>query len=114
MAKQNYPAALEQFNAYLQRYPDTENASNAQFWKAKALQGLGQYDTAIVEFEKVRQAYPNCHKVPYALHQQAVCHGRLGQTERAMELFQAVIKDFPITPVADQAKTDLKKLQAKQ
>jgi tol-pal system protein YbgF len=114
LAKQNYAVALEQFNAFLQRYPDSANASDAQFWKAKALQGLAQYDGAIAEFEKVRQAYPNCKKVPYAMHQQAVCHGRLGQTERAVELFQAVIKDFPMTPVADQAKLDLKRLQGKQ
>lgn len=114
LAKQDYAAALEQFNAYLQRYPNSENASNAQFWKAKALQGMEQYEPAIAEFGKVRTNYANSSKVPYAMHQQAVCHGRLGQTERAIELFQEVIKDFPMTPAADQAKSDLKRLQGKQ
>jgi len=113
-AEQNFPAALEQFSGYLQRYPNSDNASNAQFWKAKSLQSMEQYAQAIAEFEALRNVYANSVKVPYAMHQQAVCHSRLGQSERAIELFQQVIKDFPTTPAADQAKSDLKKLQGKQ
>jgi len=110
-ARQDYTAALDQFGGYLQRYPDSEYAPNAQFFKARSLQSLGKYDQAIGEFDKLRTAYPANSKVPYAMHQQAVCYARIGQTDRAVQLLQQVIKDYPMTPPADQAKSDIKKLQ---
>jgi tol-pal system protein YbgF len=113
-ANQDYQAALEQFSAYLQRYPNSENAGNAEFWKAKSLLGLQQYPEAIDEFEKLRSTYPTSNKVPYSLHQQALCHSRLGQTERAKALLDEVIKEYPTHPAAEQAKKDLKRLPEKQ
>lgn len=108
---QDYAKALEQYSAFLQRYPESENAANATFWRAKSLQAMEKYEEAIQGFETLRSKYPANQKVPFAMHQQAVCHARLGQTDRAIKLMQQVIKDYPMTPAADQAKTDLKKLQ---
>lgn len=117
-ARQDYAAALDQFGAFLQRYPLSQNAQNAQFWRAKSFQAVERYEDAIGEYNKLRDAYPVSaganaanSKVPYAMHQQAVCHARLGQTERAIDLLQQVIRDFPTSPAADQAKSDLKRLQ---
>lgn len=110
-ANQDYSKALEQYSAFLQRYPESENAANATFWRAKSLQAMEKYEEAIQGFEMLRSKYSTNQKVPFAMHQQAVCHARLGQTDRAIKLMQQVIKDYPMTPAADQAKTDLKKLQ---
>jgi len=110
-AKQDFATALEQFAAFLQRYPESEHAPNAHFWRAKSLQGLGSYQEAIDAYEQLRGLYPTSNKVPYALHQQAVCHARLGQTARAIQLLDEAVRDYPMTPAADQAKTDLKKLR---
>jgi tol-pal system protein YbgF len=110
-ASENYAAALDQFSGYLQRYPNSENTPNAQFWKAKSLQNLERYEEAVSEFEKLRVSYPNSVRVPYAMLYQGLCHARLGQTARAGELLQDVIRNYPMTPAADQAKSELKKLR---
>lgn len=110
-ANQDFANAIEQFNAFLQRYPGSENSPNAQFWKAKSLQSLERYGEAVPEFEKLRNDFPTTVKVPYAMHQQAVCHARLGQTQRAIELMQDVVENYPTTPAAEQSKSDLKKLK---
>lgn len=110
-ANGDYAGALEQFGGFLQQYGDSENASNAAFWKAKSLQSLERYDEAVKDFDTLRSKYPTSPKVPYAMHQQAVCYARLGQTAKAIQLLQDVAKDYPMTPAADQAKTDLKRLQ---
>ena len=106
-----YPAALDQFDAFLQRYPTSDDCAYAQFLKAKCLQNQEKYEDAVKEFEKVRGSYPTSAKVPLAMHQQAVCHARLGQTQRTKELFEEIIKNYPMSPAAEQAKIDLKKLK---
>jgi TolA-binding protein len=62
----------------------------------------------------VRSKFPNSTKVPFAMHNQAVAHSRLGQTEEAIRLMQAVVDQFPMSPVAEQAKSDLKRLKGEQ
>ena len=117
-ARQDYQAALDQFGAFLQKYPLSMQAQNAQFWRAKSFQALERYEEAIAEYNQLRDSYPAGpgdnpanSKVPSAMHQQAVCHARLGQTERAIELFKQVVRDFPNSPAAVQATEDLKHIQ---
>jgi tol-pal system protein YbgF len=116
-ARQDYQGALDQFGAFLQKYPLSSQAQNAQFWRAKSFQALERYEEAIAEYNRLRDAYPAAgdnaasSKVPQAMHQQAVCHARLGQSERAIELFKQVIRDFPNSPAAVQATQDLQHIQ---
>lgn len=110
-AGENYAAALDQFNGFLQHYPNSQNCPNAQFWKAKSLQNLEKYDEAVAEFTKVRKDYPASVRVPYAMLYEALCQKKLGQAPRATELLKQVVKDYPMTPAADQAKTELQRTQ---
>ncbi len=107
----DWPGALTQFNEYLGQYPNSDNSANAQFWKAKCLLNTEKYADAVQAFEKMRSTYPTSSKIPFAMHNQAVAHSRLGQTAEAERLMQAVIDQYPMSPVAEQAKADLKKLQ---
>ena len=110
-ANEEYGVALNQFDQFLQRYPGSELAANARFWKAKCLLNEGRYRDAIGEFTQVRNSYPNHSKVPFAIHNQAVAHSRLGETQEAVTLLETVIAQFPANPAADQAKEDLQQLQ---
>ena len=110
-ANENYDEALRGFDAFLQRYSDPDLSANAQFWKAKCYLNLGRFSEAITEFQRVRTQFPGSTKVPFAMHNQAVAHSRLGQTDQAIKLLDEVVKVYPTTPAADQAKSDLKKLQ---
>lgn len=110
-ANENYDEALRGFDSFLQRYSDPDLRANAQFWKAKCYLSLDRFSEAITEFQRVRAEYPGSTKVPFAMHNQAVSHSRLGQTDQAIKLLQEVVSTYPATPAADQAKSDLKKLQ---
>ena len=113
-ANNDWPTALKQFDEYLKQYPNSDQSANAQFWKAKCLLNTEKYADAVKDFEKMRSTYPTSSKIPFAMHNQAVAHSRLGQTAEAERLMQAVIDQYPMSPVAEQAKADLKKLQGKQ
>ncbi len=110
----DYKTALERFDAFLAQYPTSDKAQNALFWKAKCQLNLQNYADSVKSFEELRSKYPNSTKVPFAMHNQAVAHSRLNQTQEAIRLMQAVIDQFPMSPVADQAKSDLMKLKGAQ
>jgi tol-pal system protein YbgF len=113
-ANNDWPTALKQFDDYLKQYPNSDQSANAQFWKAKCLLNTEKFADAVKAFETMRSTYPTSSKIPFAMHNQAVAHSRLGQTAEAERLMQAVIDQYPMSPVAEQAKADLKKLQGKQ
>lgn len=110
----NYEEALRCFDEFLQRYSDTDLASNAQFWKASAYIKLEQFENAVRAFDTLRADYPNSVKLPTAMHNQAVAHVRLGQNARAEELFQLLIEQYPLDAAAERAKEKLRQLRQEQ
>ena len=109
-ANEDYALALEQFGAYLQRYPNTDLCANAQFWKGYSYFKIEKYEEAIAEFERLRTNYPDSTKVPFGMHIQAMAHKALGQTARAVALLKEVVENYPMTPAADSSKTELENL----
>lgn len=109
----DYQTALRQFDEFLQSHPnaDDEMRANAQFWKAKSLLNENNYREAIQEFDKLRGQFGMSTKVPFAMHNQAVAYSRIGQNDEAIRLMQAVIDEYPISPAADQARADIRRLQ---
>jgi tol-pal system protein YbgF len=108
---ENYAGALEQFSAFIQRYLNSQSCPNAQFWRARSLEKLERYEEAIADFSKLRTAYPTSVRVPYAMLYEGLCHKKLGQTDRASELLKEVLRNYPTTPAADQAKMELQKVK---
>ena len=109
----DYQQALTLYDAYLQRYPNSEYAANAQFWKAECYRKLGQNEPAITEFEKVRSNYPGPDntKAAVSMTRQADCHIALGQTQRAIDLWTQLVEKYPLSEVTDQARNRLKEVR---
>ena len=110
-ANDDFASALRQFDDYLAQYPSNDLSANAQFWKAKCLFNLNRYAESVQAFEGLRSNFPTSTKVPFAMHNQAVAHSRLGQTAQAERLMEGVIEQYPVSPAADQARADLRKLR---
>lgn len=113
-ANDDFAGALRQFDDYLAQYPSNDLSANAQFWKAKCLFSLNRYAESVQAFEALRSNFSTSTKVPFAMHNQAVAHSRLGQTAQAERLMESVIEQYPVSPAADQARADLRKLRGEQ
>lgn len=113
-ANDDFAGALSQFDTYLSQFPSNDLSANAQFWKAKCLYNLNRYDESVKSFEQLRSNFPTSTKVPFAMHNQAVAHSRLGQTAEAERLMESVIEQYPVSPAADQARADLRKLRGEE
>ncbi len=114
----DYPKAVGMFDSYLQRYPKTDVADKAQFLKAYCVYQVAEkdkkpesYKNAIAELDKVQADYPSSTWVPYALHNQAAAYLKLGDTARATQLLEDLVKNYPLSPAAESARTRLNQLK---
>lgn len=109
--RDQFEEALKLFSDFSQRYPDSEIADNAQFWKGECLYNLGRYEECVAEFEKLRTDFPDSAKVPYGMFNQAAAHLKLGQQARAFALLEDLVENYPMTPAAARARSKLKEVQ---
>ncbi|MFQ5992443.1 MAG: tetratricopeptide repeat protein, partial [Nitrospiraceae bacterium] len=59
--------AKQGFTDFLQRYPSSVLAPNAQYWLGECYYGKNQFKEAILAFDQVHLVYPGSPKVPAAL-----------------------------------------------
>jgi tol-pal system protein YbgF len=103
----NYDLAISEFRQYVETYPTSEMADNAQYWIGEALVAKRQYNEAIAEFDKVSTLFPKGDKVPAARFKKALALSEQGQAEAARAEFQALIKLYPRSNEAALARQQL-------
>lgn len=106
-----YPQAAEAFEQFLQQYPSSRLAPNAQYWLGEAEYVGHQFDTALVSFRKVVEQYPGNPKVPDALLKIGYIHAEKQQWAEAKSALDRVIREFPQSGAADLARQRLNRLQ---
>jgi len=103
----NYDLAISEFRQYVETYPTSEMADNAQYWIGEALFAKRQFNEAIVELDKVSTLFPKGDKVPAARFKKALALNEQGQPDAARAEFQALIKLYPRSNEAALARQQL-------
>jgi tol-pal system protein YbgF len=106
--REDWAAAQKKFSAFLDRYPKSDYADNAQFWIGETFYNQKNFEKAILEYEKVIQNYPQGDKLVSALLKQAISFQAIGRLKEAKILLRQVIEK---APGSDQALTAKKKLE---
>lgn len=96
------------FEAFIKRYPESDNADNARFWIADSYYRDKWYEKAILEYQKVIEKYPKGNKVPAALLKQGFAFANIGEQANARLLLKELIKKYPDSNEAKIAKDKLK------
>jgi tol-pal system protein YbgF len=91
----DYDTAEAGFRQFLQAYPDSEYAPDAQYWLGESLFVRAQYREAANEFLAGYKAYPKSGKAPDALLKLGLSLAGLGEREAACSTFSAVLKQYP-------------------
>jgi len=102
--------ALQEYNQYLQYYGDTDLAPNAQFWVGDLCFRQGDFDNAQKAFDLVLAKYPANNKTPDAFYMKGMTLVKLGQRTAGAKEFQEVIRRYPHSAAATNAKTELRSL----
>lgn len=102
--------SIEQFKAYLSKYPNSLYANNAQYWLAEAYRVDKNNNASYQAFLDVIEKYPNGAKVPDALLRLGMLEMDKNNASKAREYFTRIAADFPKSQVAPIAAKKMLKL----
>jgi tol-pal system protein YbgF len=106
-----YADAAQLFQEFLDRYPSSEYADNAQYWLGESYYVTGNFDIALAAFQGLLNDYPDSPKVPDALLKIGYTHYELKQWDRARAALSQVEQDYPDTTLARLAASRLKSMR---
>ncbi len=90
----NYELALSEFRQYVETYPGSELADNAQYWIGEIHLAQGKAPEAAAEFEKVKSVNPAGDKVSLALYKRGLILLESGNKEAAVAQLLDVLNDY--------------------
>jgi tol-pal system protein YbgF len=103
-----YSEARQQFYLYLKNQPRGPKAPEARYYLADSFYLEGKYREAGVEFNKLHLQAPKSILAPAGLLRQALCYKNLQQMGTYRSTLQKLMKGYPNTPEAKEAKKILK------
>ena len=90
-----YKKAKSELRAFLQNYPESSFASNAQYWLGEAHYVTREFKQGVEEFKKVLSSYPSSLKISDAMLKLGYTYYELKQFEQAKILLEDLQKRFP-------------------
>jgi tol-pal system protein YbgF len=107
--EEEYEEALAGFRGFLEKYPTSDLADNAQFWIGECYMALKQYEQAILAYQEVIKKYPKGNKVPNAMLRQALAFYEIKDKISSRLLLKKIIREHPDSSEAKIAKARLEK-----
>jgi tol-pal system protein YbgF len=104
----NLDAAMLSFYDLIVTYPTDPLRESAQFLVADIYFNQKDYRGALAEFEALVDAVPGGERVPDALLKIGQCQKSLGDTGRAKRTWERIVKDYPASVAARQARALLR------
>ena len=105
-----YAESADQFSGFLRDYPNSELASNAQYWLGESYYVTRNYDYALESFQKLLSKYPDSSKGPDSLLKIGYTHYELKQWNRARAALKQVESQYPDTTLARLAASRLRSM----
>lgn len=98
-----YKMAKTELKTFLDKYPDSSYAGNAQYWLGEAHYVTRNFDQGIIEFQKVLNSYPNSNKVPDAMLKLGYTFYERKQFDQSKAILQDLRERFPKTTASSLA-----------
>ena len=107
----NYADAAQQFSEFLQQYPSSDYADNAQYWLGESYYVTRNYDIALDAFQGLVTGYPDSPKVADGLLKIGYTHYELKQWDQARAALEQVQQQHPGTTLARLAGSRLRSMK---
>lgn len=104
--------AVDQFRQFLQTYPDSDYADNAQYWLGESYYARRQYQEALQEYKSLLKQYPDSGKASHAQLKIGYSLHELGQTDLAQGELEDLIARYPGTSAAQLADERLRLIRS--
>ncbi len=106
-----YAVAAEQFQSFLQQFPASEYADNAQYWLGESYYVTRNYDIALEAFQGLVSKYPDSPKVADGLLKIGYTHYELKQWDLARAALEQVQQQYSGTTLARLANSRLRSMK---
>jgi len=106
-----YTEAAEGFYEFMENYPESPLASNAQYWLGESYYVTRNYDLALESFQSLLENYPQSKKVPDAWLKIGYTYYEMKEYPKAKEILQRVKQQYPQTTLAKLADSRLQTMQ---
>lgn len=106
-----YEDAARAFSDFVEKYPQSSLAANAQYWLGESYYVSQKNAEALAAFDKLVKDYPGSAKMPGALYKIGRIHAARGDREKAGVALKRVVKEYPDSPAASLARDQLNRLQ---
>ena len=106
-----YKQAKTELKTFLDKYPNSSFAGNAQYWLGEAHYVTRNFDQGVVEFEKVLKNYPTSNKVPDAMLKLGYTFYERKQFDQAKAVLQDLRERFSKTTAARLATKRLDRIR---
>ena len=103
----NYPAAIEAFEAFNKSYPKSEYAGNALYWIGECYYTQHNYTQALDAFNKLLASYPKGNKVPDAMLKIGYTYINMNEPAKSKSALQLLVDKFPNSQAAVKARERL-------
>jgi tol-pal system protein YbgF len=112
LKEQEYEEAATAFANFLEEFPGSDLAHNAQYWLAETYYATKEFSTAVEAFKTVVAEYPESTKVPDALLKMGFCNYELEEWDAARTSLARVQSEYPETTAARLAGQRLERMQS--
>lgn len=110
VARKDCASSVPQLNGIASKSKGSALADNALYWAARCYAARGDQNQAISKFYDVVTRYPKSDKAPAALWQQGNLFLQIGDTPDARLALGKLIRDYPNSPEAAQARQKLSEI----
>ncbi|MBP1848857.1 tol-pal system protein YbgF [Rhizobium halophytocola] len=106
----DYGVAKTEFQDFIERFPDSKRAADANFWLGEALYSQGDYNEAAKTFLNAHQNYGSSPKAPEMLLKLGMSMAKLDNQDTACAIYREVGKRYPSASraVLQKATSELK------
>ncbi|MCF6263387.1 MAG: tol-pal system protein YbgF [Xanthomonadales bacterium] len=106
-----YTEAAESFDNFLETYPQSPLAGNAEYWLGESYYVTRNYDYALESFQRLLEKYPESKKVPDAWLKIGYTYYEMDNHQKAADILQRVKQQYPGTTLEKLADSRLKTMQ---
>jgi len=106
-----YADAAQGFQRFLDSYPDSPLAGNAQYWLGESYYVTRNYEIALGAFQDLLADFPDSTKRPDGLLKIGFTHYELEQYDQARAALEQVQRDFPNSTFSRLAESRLRSMR---
>jgi len=107
----SYQNAINAFQEFLKKFPDSIFVPNVHFWMGESYFSLKDYKNSLISYQLLIDKYSYSPKTPDAMLAAANCRQQLKSVKAAQKTLKQLIAKYPHSEAAGKAKTLLKTLK---